>query len=197
MHRFFDGDYSRRLSVHLKEEFTGSGAQFHYSPEELCLVVSGDLTYRGTVDEFKRVDSFLTELSSEIKIPKPRIVLAPGNHDVHWPSAKNDAATRFDNYVSFLGSFYGESTFRQLYPLITWDFRVDTSRPRPEELVGFHTINDILFVSMNSCVYETDQDHYGFVGGQQLRSINNLLERSPATPIARIACASSPSPSFS
>jgi tetratricopeptide (TPR) repeat protein/calcineurin-like phosphoesterase family protein len=186
MHRFCDGEYTKRLSVHLLEELQRELA-VPVDPARLVLVISGDLTYRGTSDEFTLVRTFLDELCEHIPLAKERVVLTPGNHDVHWASAREDLAKRFDNYIAFLVNFYGEDLFRSLYPRMKWDLRVDTERDKPQDLIGIHVVQNATIASLNSCVYETQQDHYGFVGGRQLQHLEGLLARTPVDAVARVA----------
>ena len=175
MHRFYDGDYSSRLSVSFCQEFRAKRAHFSYDSSRLVLVISGDLTYRAEEDEFKLVAQFLKEVCEDLMIPPERVVMVPGNHDVHWPSIDIDKKRRFDNYLSFLVSFYGEDLFRYRYPRVKWDFKVNTARPSPEDIVAVY--DDMLtIVGLNSCVYETNQDHYGFIGGPQLKTVEALLD---------------------
>jgi hypothetical protein len=42
-------------------------------------------------------------------------------------------------------------------------------------------------LSMNSCVYETPEHHYGFIGGRQLRNAATLLDAHPQKELVRIA----------
>lgn len=174
MHRFFDGDYSTRLSMSLRGEFMSQQGHFSYDSNRLVLVISGDLTCRGEEVEFKRVAEFLSEICSELGVPPARVIIVPGNHDVHWPSIEVATAHRFDNYLSFLMSFYGDELFRRRYPRVSWNFRVDSPRPRPEDIVAIYD-EKITIIGLNSCVYETNQDHYGFIGGQQLKTVESLL----------------------
>ena len=41
----------------------------------------------------------------------------------------------------------------------------------------------LAFVGLNSCVFETDQNHYGFVGLRQLDMASDLLEQVPSEAI--------------
>jgi 3',5'-cyclic AMP phosphodiesterase CpdA/tetratricopeptide (TPR) repeat protein len=181
MHRFIAGDYEKTLNEHLESEFSSKRAHFAQDHGRFFLVISGDLTYQGTEDEFARVHEFLEKTCQTLKLPKDRVVLVPGNHDVHWPSAQIDKRRRFDHYLGFLNLFYGDTLFRKLYPLITWNFQVNSPRPTPEEVVSIHHQDGFTFVGINSCVYETEQDHYGFVGGRQLDHIERLLDAAGGT----------------
>lgn len=178
MHRFYSGDYERPLHEHLISEFGSNSANFAQDHRRFVLVVSGDLTYQGTEDEFERVHEFLVVLCESLTLSRDRVILVPGNHDVHWPSAKENARKRFDNYLVFLHNFYGEDLFRERYPLVKWDLRVNGTRPAPEELIAIYHWDGLSVAGLNSCVYETEQHHYGFVGGKQLDNLKRLLDQS-------------------
>jgi tetratricopeptide (TPR) repeat protein len=175
MHRFVDGQYSRKLSEHLTREFFSANSHFRFGSENLILVISGDLTYRARAEEFDRVKAFLEEVCDGIGISRERVVLVPGNHDVDWLGSKQDMSRRFDNYIGFLDSFYGQELFRRLYPRLQWDLKVNSKRTPAFELVSIVRCDPLIIIGMNSCVYETDQDHYGFVGGRQLEVVDELL----------------------
>jgi 3',5'-cyclic AMP phosphodiesterase CpdA len=100
----------------------------------------------------------------------------PGNHDVSWASAMVDVTYRFDNYLSFVRKFLGEELFTKRFPRLPWAQLVDAPRPKAADLVAIHTVPGLALVGLNSCVYETNQDHYGFVGGAQLDLVEELLE---------------------
>lgn len=176
MHRFYDGEYEKSLSNHLISEFKSRKAHFVHNQNRLHLIVSGDLTYTAEEAEFKLVSAFLKEVCSGLGIPKKRVILVPGNHDVHWPSTEIDSSRRFDNYLSFLRSFYGKALFRERYPLVKWNFAIDTPRPEPSDLIAISSINGMTIIGLNSCVYETNQNHYGYVGGRQLDKVDQKLD---------------------
>jgi len=48
------------------------------------LLFSGDLTFQGKKDEFKRIDRFLDTLLSWLD-SEPLVVAVPGNHDLQRP----------------------------------------------------------------------------------------------------------------
>lgn len=175
MHRFIEGQYSRKLSEHLTREFKAADGHFRFSSENLILAISGDLTYRARPEEFDRVRQFLVEVCDGIGISRERVVIVPGNHDVDWLGSKQDISRRFDNYIGFLDEFYGSELFRTLYPRIKWDLKVNSKRPAAADLVSSVRIGPVVIIGMNSCVYETDQNHYGFIGGRQLEFVDSLL----------------------
>ncbi len=176
MHRFYSGDYEHTLSEHLRSEFSSDRAHFDQAHDRLLLVISGDLTYQGTDTEFDRVRGFLDETCRALDLDKERVVVVPGNHDVHWPSAGIDPNRRFDNYLGFLERFYGAVVFKKLYPFVTWDFHVNSPRPLPSDIISVHNTSGVTIIGLNSCVYETSQDHYGFIGGRQLDNVGSMLD---------------------
>jgi 3',5'-cyclic AMP phosphodiesterase CpdA len=187
MHRFIDGQYSRKLSEHLTREFKSAKGHFRFNTGKLILVISGDLTYRGRQEEFDRVEEFLKELGTGIGITHERIVIVPGNHDVNWLESKQDVTRRFDDYIGFLDKFYGSALFRELYPRVTWDLKINSKRSPAYELVSIVRNDPLVIVGMNSCVYETDQNHYGFIGGRQLQIVDELLEPDGDRASVRVA----------
>lgn len=184
MHRFESAPYNDSLITHLKREFSATKPHFRDSEHRVVLVVSGDLAYAATEDEFDKVVTFLNASVEALKIPKERVVLCPGNHDVFWKDAEINKAHRFDNYLGMLVTFYGDPLFRKLYPRIKWDMKLRSKRPDPIDIIGLHNLSEmgVAFVSLNSCVYETNQHHYGFIGGNQLRAADELVEQAGLLP---------------
>ena len=179
MHRFSRNDeYSQSLSQHIINEFSSRRAHFNYNSERFYILITGDLTYNGTDEEFNIVRTFLNEISVGLDIDKERIILVPGNHDINWNLARDNIKNRFDNYIAFLVSFYGEEIFRKRYPKVTWDLHIGGSRPEPSDLFVFCHNPDLnlTIVGLNSCIYENEQHHYGFIGGKQIRMIENTLD---------------------
>jgi len=190
MHRFHDGEYSKKLSQHIIDEFAARKAHFTHDRSRVHLLISGDITYTATKEEFQLAHEFLTEVCDGLSISRSRVHLVPGNHDVDWKLAAVNPQYRFDNYIVFLETFYGEGLFRAKHPKISWDLRINSRRPEPWEIVSTHYDPDLklTILGLNSCVYETDQNHYGVIGGRQLRVVEALLEEfNPSTDGIRVA----------
>ncbi|MEA3014117.1 MAG: hypothetical protein QOD42_2662 [Sphingomonadales bacterium] len=189
MHRFRDGDYSITLESHIANEFNKITGRFRLDSERLFLVISGDIVYQAGSDEYEEALACLEALVRILGIGKDRLILCPGNHDVSWPDAKIKPERRFDNYLTFLVEFYGETIFRRLYPFVAWDFKINTARPHPTDLVSVARFPEIgmVFVGFNSCVYEDPQHHYGFIGGKQIRRVEKLLASAEFEKLTRIA----------
>jgi tetratricopeptide (TPR) repeat protein len=190
MHRFFDGDYSQSLAKHLLAELVRPTGRFRLVGKPVSIVASGDLAYTATKEEFEEALVLFRILRDELKLKPEQFIFCPGNHDVDWAQSAIDKSTRFDRYLAFLRNFYGEPLFRELYPLITWDFSVDGTRPRPSDLVStyFNREQGVLFASFNSCVYETEQHHYGFISLSQQQNIADLLDKlNVSSDVVRVA----------
>jgi 3',5'-cyclic AMP phosphodiesterase CpdA/Tfp pilus assembly protein PilF len=182
MHRFSASADSYTLVDHLAREFDAKKGHFPHHEDRLHLVISGDLTYTGTESEFDRVLEFLTELCQRLRIPKQRVHLTPGNHDISWAACADNPAKRFDNYVALLEEFYGRELFPQRYPHVKRKTFGKQVHPEPYQLVGFHVDPDsgLAITTLNSCVYEDQQEHFGYIGKRQMDFVADWLAQSPA-----------------
>lgn len=176
MHRFYDGENSQPLVKHLEDEFARRTSHFRFPKESLHLVVSGDLTYIGSEQEYAEALSFLTSATEALGISRANVHIVPGNHDISWNLARHDKKYRFDPYLQCLIQFYGEELFRRIYPKVSWPITI-TNRPAAHEIVAINYQPDtqLLIVGLNSCVYESEQHHYGFVGERQLRNLREAM----------------------
>ena len=173
MHRFVQTDSSKSLLEHMVDQI----ASFSFGPDELHLVISGDLTYTATQSEFQEALLFIQKLCEALGInEKERVAVTPGNHDVSWPAANYQRARRFDQYLIFLRKLYGKELAARLYPRIDWsldpEIPVDGSN-----LFAFHSLANgaVELISLNSCVHENEADHWGFVGEKQLEKLGKEL----------------------
>ncbi len=180
MHRFADSENSRRLSLEMIDEMNRAMERTNCNSDDVVIVISGDLTYTATENEFKLVSAFLSETCTTVGIRPDQVVLIPGNHDVNWAAAQQNLTHRFDDYLSFVHDFYGETLFRKRFPLIEWNFQVNGERPKANEIIYFGKHADVTFVGLNTCVFEDYQHHYGFVGRAQLDKVTALLKDSTA-----------------
>jgi 3',5'-cyclic AMP phosphodiesterase CpdA/Flp pilus assembly protein TadD len=176
MHRFYEGENSQPLSKHILDEFTKSKSHFSYERDRLYLIISGDLTYTGTEQEYTQALKCLNEMCGALNIDKGRVHIVPGNHDINWQLAAHNRAYRFDHYLKFLIEFFGEDLFRRKFPKIVWPLTL-MQRPFAHDIleVDYHRDASLLVVGLNTCVYETEQHHYGFVGEAQLKTLRDLV----------------------
>src|ERR1044071_5957483 len=52
-----------------------------------AIVVTGDSSERAEPSEFVAAAAFLKTLCDAMHMPRENVLLVPGNHDVHWPTA--------------------------------------------------------------------------------------------------------------
>jgi len=152
------------------------------------VVVTGDLAESGTRPEFALARTFLETLAAELKLPRLRFVILPGNHDVSWnecrkveleqadegfPDAERERRIlerKLAGFDGLLKDFYAPSLLEHL--------------ARPLEGGGwvFHFEPLGLSVAaLNSCEKETHRpaDRVGWVSKKQAQSLLDLW-RDPA-----------------
>lgn len=189
MHRFYEGENSQPLFRHLEDEFARRSSHFTFAPERLHLIVSGDLVYTGAEREYEEALQFLRDTSEALRLNPRNVHIIPGNHDISWNLAKQDKRYRFDPFLELLWNFYGEEIVKERYPLISWPVTVH-NRPAAHDIVSIShdRASSLLIVGMNSCVFESEQHHYGFVGERQLKRIRELVAlAAPELGAVRIA----------
>jgi 3',5'-cyclic AMP phosphodiesterase CpdA len=154
------GTHSRSFSESL-------GGCLH-DPQIDALVVSGDITQQGSREEFALAASELKALAKALGFRDMRsVVVTPGNHDINWSDSRQNTNSKFDCYRGFLNDLYTPKLAAKLYP---------QNKPG---FVGMHEIgDDVAVCSLSSCLYENHQDHYGYVGKEQLRRAVELLDAS-------------------
>ncbi|MGB8190822.1 MAG: metallophosphoesterase, partial [Chitinophagaceae bacterium] len=184
MHRFYEGENSQSLSAHLIEELTSESSRYKDKIHRIELVVSGDLAYTASEADFQKALIFLNEVSSGAGIPKRKFHIIPGNHDINWALSKIDNTKRFDNYINFLAKFYGDELFKEKYPKIKWPLYMGDPRPKASEIISlyFDEATNLMIVGFNSCVFENEQHHYGFIGERQLKTAKELMQNTSIQP---------------
>jgi HAD superfamily hydrolase (TIGR01509 family) len=143
-----------------------------------AIVVSGDLAEQGKPKEFKDAREFLSKLATRLAIPRSRVVMVPGNHDVNWDLSDSHFKKRqaeeklplppywpkWQFYQSMFKTFFRderELTFTSQQPWTYWAI---------EEL-------KLVVVGLNSTMAESHlkDGHYGWVGEEQLRTAVEFL----------------------
>ena len=179
VHRFDSDPSERSLAEHIVEDLQSGSWHFGNSP--LHLVVSGDLAWKGLDSEFQRAEQCLEEIITGLGIPKERVYVVPGNHDVNWSLAEADPSRRFENYLRFLGRFYGEALVRERYPRV--GLLLTDEPPAAADILSVVRDDEagLIVASLNSCVYETPSHHYGYLGEKQLKLLRDSIVRLGAT----------------
>src|SRR5688572_7574245 len=52
-----------------------------------AVVVSGDVTQSAEPAQYAEAETFLRQLLDSLGLETTRLLVVPGNHDVHWPTA--------------------------------------------------------------------------------------------------------------
>ena len=101
-HRFSDPlSIARDARPHLLERL----AEVPLSPAGV--VISGDLLTRGAKESYPNALKFLNDLADCYQVPKERIVVVPGNHDI--PASDSDPELGYPatgEFIGFLREFY-------------------------------------------------------------------------------------------
>lgn len=71
---------SKSLALTLRDDLAG----LYGDVPPLAIVLSGDLTWMGAVDEFNDAARFIEDLASSFKLTSRNFVIVPGNHDIRW-----------------------------------------------------------------------------------------------------------------
>jgi predicted MPP superfamily phosphohydrolase len=138
------------------------------------LVISGDLTQRGTTDEFNRAKSSISAILRCLKDSgvATELIVTPGNHDVNWALQQGDSdpSMAFVPYVNFRNSLMTRA-------------RIDLPI-MPERLyeVSAHQFENakVIVVTFNSAVLISKNDQRGYIGDSQLD--NAFLEVNALDP---------------
>jgi len=169
-HRYPKGDDSyQTLFAKLVEDLEYLREKHNAQPN--AVVVTGDVAEWSVPQEYALARSFFEKLAAKLKLPRERIVVVPGNHDVNrdlCQAARLTAKARdqdFDEpYIDKFGNYRG--FYNELFKDI---FRFDETN-----LFQVHEFRaeETLIVGFNSCVRESerDEDHYGWIGLEQVHA---------------------------
>lgn len=132
-------DPTRLPKVFLKDE------ELKVPPD--VVVISGDLTWKSSSDEYEIVIKFIECLKKQW--PDVMIVVAPGNHDL---DRKLEGERKQDAYVDFLKKVY-KGDLKKFYPLL------NPKKINRTDIVGIHELNksgcneQLLLVSVNTAAH--------------------------------------------
>ena len=146
-----------------------------YQVQPNVLVVSGDVAETAQKSEYVMALEFFRKLLSELSIPTHQVVVIPGNHDVNW---KLCAAARLQAEASneeFAASDPAKFKFFAWF----YDELYEGKPPFADDVrFGINLMGDlgIAVLGFNSCVMETDVDHYGHLGVEVLQAAGRQLD---------------------
>ena len=138
------------------------------------LVISGDLTQRGTTSEFDLAKNSISSILDCLKDAgvATELIVTPGNHDVNWALQQGDSdpSMAFVPYVNFRNSLMTRG-------------RIDLPI-KPERLyeVSAHQFGNVkvIVATFNSAVLISKDDQRGYIGDSQLD--NAFLEVNALDP---------------
>ena len=136
----------------------------------LVVVISGDIAYQATQEEYEQANVFVSSLLKTLDIPRHQFVVVPGNHDVNWKLSGHQASHRFDEFLKFIRKVFGKEKLNEFYPHLNWDYAFDSDRPGAEQIVSVHKLEEdgVVIIGFNSCVMEDHNLHFGAIGASQM-----------------------------
>jgi 3',5'-cyclic AMP phosphodiesterase CpdA len=123
------------------------------------VVVSGDLTSRGTEQEFEQAADFLLSIARSLQLGLERFVIVPGNHDIYRDEEPN---RRFSKFVEFLDGFYRRlpdphvafARYPALYEVDRRWLHWNTRKHQDESLYSVSIFDDLqtIVIGLNSVI---------------------------------------------
>ncbi|WP_437908418.1 HipA N-terminal domain-containing protein [Sorangium sp. So ce327] len=154
------------------------------------VLLTGDLTEYGMKSQFDQLLSFAHGLTEVTELAPRRVVVVPGNHDVNWKLCQAYFAEREGNeerpslpywpklrpYAEFFARFYEGQPGIQF------------TEEEPWSLFEYPDLR-VVVAGVNSAIAESHrpEDHYGFIGEQQLRFFAGKLRPYKEQRFLRIA----------
>lgn len=150
----------------------------HDVPRPDLVMVTGDLTEHAKPSQFTAFEAFAAALVAALELPRERLVMVPGNHDVSWSGCQAyfnacEAAERepeppywpkWASYADLFGRWYGAGSPMQF------------TDARPYSLFVYEELCTVV-AGLNSTMLETHRpgEHYGTAGEDQLRWFRDEL----------------------
>lgn len=160
----------------LLEDLSGLADEHRLWPD--LMVVTGDLSASGLRTEFRRVTEFLAALTEAMGLPRERVAIVPGNHDVNRKASEAYFARQAADERRPLPPYWPKwehfaSAFMEFYQ------GVEGFSFSPDEPWTLFEIPDLAVVvaGLNSTMansHRPDDDH-GWLGEEQLRWFNARL----------------------
>lgn len=159
-------------------------------PSPDLVFVTGDLTERAKPSEFDACAEFVRGLAETVRLPITRVVVIPGNHDISRDECegffKTSAAReqipeppfwpKWNQYDLFLQKLYGTDALDRF------------NEEEPWTLLDFPDLR-VVVAGLNSTMAEShrNEDHYGFLGAEQVDWFAQRLEPYVAQRWLRLA----------
>lgn len=162
------------------------------------IVITGDIAEWSLKSEYQKANKFLLGIADICKIPRRRVLMVPGNHDINRDLCQGERLIargreeelprenilfrKFENYQRFFDDFYRDTAGAE-----------DTDCPKfTDKLYVVYAFPEfrILFAGLNSCVRESEreEDHYGCIEIDQLtKAIEVCEQEDPKHDFLRVA----------
>jgi 3',5'-cyclic AMP phosphodiesterase CpdA/Tfp pilus assembly protein PilF len=166
------------LLERLYEDLSGLEKSHDLKPD--LVVLTGDLTEWGKKPEFEDLFLFVSGLSKKLNIPHKRIIMIPGNHDVnrvkcrlYFENLEEEGLKpqqpywqKWEFYKQNFDKFYSDEPDIQF------------TQDRPYSLFAIEELK-VVIAGLNSTMREShlDDDHYGWVGENQLKWFKSELDQ--------------------
>lgn len=176
------------LFARLRDDFTAMHERHGLVPD--LILVTGDLVESGKPSEFKQFKAFAEATVEHFGLPRRRLVMIPGNHDINRAAAESyfkdcegDERTpklpywpKLRHYAAMFAEFYTNEPdlqFSETEPYTTFEY--------PD--LG------VVVAGLNSTIADSHRadDHYGFLGELQLRHFAPKLRLAADQGLLRIA----------
>lgn len=186
-HRFY-GEAPDNLFSRLRDDVEFMRERHGLVPD--LILVTGDLVETGKPAEFKQFQSFAAALTDYFALPRRRLVVIPGNHDVnrlacegYFKECESEDRTpklpywpKLRHYSAMFTEFYAGE------PALSFSEEAPYSSFTYPEL-------GVVVAGLDSTIADShrDADHYGFLGEQQLRHFAGELRAAADVGLLRIA----------
>ncbi|MBK9261615.1 MAG: HipA N-terminal domain-containing protein [Polyangiaceae bacterium] len=167
-HRFSSDGGQDSLLERLRVDLDGLRANEGLRPD--LIIVSGDLAEYGKKAEFERATRFLQKLSQTLELPARRVVIVPGNHDINWSLSKSYFEECIANEETPKRPYAKKLKFFQEAFAVFYSGERDIvfTDEQPWSLFEYPELG-VVVAGMNSVIAESHEDHFGYLGEEQLR----------------------------
>jgi 3',5'-cyclic AMP phosphodiesterase CpdA len=145
------------------------------------LIVSGDIANRSKQMEYDKAKIFLNQVVEGLSIPKEKVLICMGNHDISWDILNEKEYSgilnkdlhkeneKYNNFKEFYNNFYQGEGISPVREFNTNSIFVQI--PDDDE--------KILFLGVNTCHQESnqDEDHHGFIDNNSTNGFEYQLKQ--------------------
>jgi HipA-like protein len=188
-HHRFEGPASPGGFLHrLRDDLARLRAEEGVRPD--LVLLTGDLVEHGLKSQFEELYAFAHGISEVTELAPRRVVMVPGNHDINWKLSEAYFAERAGHeeqprppywpklkpYAELFARFYEGQT------------GIGFTEEAPWSLFEVPDLG-VVIAGLNSAIAEShrSEDHYGFLGEEQLRFFAGKLRPYKEQGLLRIA----------